>query len=206
MYTKPFLVNFPTRLGEFSPIEWLFTLGSSLKMTEVARIYGLLFTNVSATYLLILTKMGWNRYIFGYFFKNSSGHPATFIHMYVCNVSPIRTNVPVYLSGVNGIIHDISPAFERGHLEEGQVGPTHVVKVDPGVGPVEVVVQAGRLVVHDRGIQDVAVKVGALNSKRAILEPLTTVLDRMLLLLWTLAARFFWVQHTKTGKMYRITT
>jgi hypothetical protein len=47
-----------TRLGEFSPIGWLFTLGSFLKMTEVAQIFGLLFPNVSATYVLILTESG----------------------------------------------------------------------------------------------------------------------------------------------------
>jgi hypothetical protein len=45
-------------LGEFSPIGWLFTLGSFLKMTEVAQIFGLLFPNVSATYVLILTESG----------------------------------------------------------------------------------------------------------------------------------------------------
>jgi hypothetical protein len=63
-----------TRLGEFSPIGWLFTLGSFLKMTKVAQIYGLHFPNVSATCVLILRKNGLG-YLLGAFFANSSGHP-----------------------------------------------------------------------------------------------------------------------------------
>jgi hypothetical protein len=40
-----------TRLGEFSPIGWLFTLGSFTKITELAQISGLLFPNIPVMYL-----------------------------------------------------------------------------------------------------------------------------------------------------------
>jgi hypothetical protein len=42
-------LSFPnrvTRLGEFSPIGWLFLLGSYLRITEVAHIFGLLYSSV----------------------------------------------------------------------------------------------------------------------------------------------------------------
>jgi hypothetical protein len=56
-----------TRLGDFSPLGRLFTLGSFLKRTEVAKLFGLLFKRS-----LILG------HILGYFFTNSSGHPGMF--------------------------------------------------------------------------------------------------------------------------------
>jgi hypothetical protein len=40
-----------TRYGEFSTIGWLFTLGSFLKMTEVAQNHGPHYTNVPVMYL-----------------------------------------------------------------------------------------------------------------------------------------------------------
>jgi hypothetical protein len=48
-------LNRVTRLGEFSPIGRLFTLGCVRKITEVAQIYGLHFFH-GTIYVLILTK------------------------------------------------------------------------------------------------------------------------------------------------------
>ena len=42
-------------------------------------------------------------------------------------------------SGVSGIVHDRLPALEGGHLEQGNVGMTHVVKCDLRVDPFGVV-------------------------------------------------------------------
>jgi hypothetical protein len=53
-----------TRLGEFSPIGRFYSLGSFLKITEVAQILGLFFQGKS--YVLILTKDGLD-YNFGNF-------------------------------------------------------------------------------------------------------------------------------------------
>jgi hypothetical protein len=47
-----------TRLGEFLPIGWLFTLGGFLKITEVAQMHVLVVPNLSVTYLF-WQKMGW---------------------------------------------------------------------------------------------------------------------------------------------------
>jgi hypothetical protein len=61
-------------LGEFSPnVLLLFALGTYVKTTEVAHIFGLLNSTVKV-YALILTKPGLG-YILGEFFTNSSGHP-----------------------------------------------------------------------------------------------------------------------------------
>jgi hypothetical protein len=51
-------------LGDFSPLGWLFILGSFLKIIEEAQIIGLLF--FSTRYVLILTKHGLG-YILGGF-------------------------------------------------------------------------------------------------------------------------------------------
>jgi hypothetical protein len=48
-----------TRLGEFLPVVRLFSLGSFFKITEVAQIFGLLFSMVKLHNVLISTKMGW---------------------------------------------------------------------------------------------------------------------------------------------------
>lgn len=40
-----------------------------------------------------------------------------------------------YFSGIDGIIHDLYPAFEGGHLEEAQVGFADVVEVHRRVLP-----------------------------------------------------------------------
>jgi hypothetical protein len=61
-----------TRLGEFSPIGRLNTLGIFVKITE---IFGLLFSRGKSC-LLIFTKNGLG-YILGDFFTNASGHPAS---------------------------------------------------------------------------------------------------------------------------------
>ena len=53
---------------------------------------------------------------------------------------------------VNGVLHDGDPALEGGHLEQGQVGVAHVVKVDGRVDPLgPVLLQAGRHVGGDLG-------------------------------------------------------
>ena len=71
--------------------------------------------------------------------------------------------VPFYLSGVNGIVHHCGPSFESSNLEKSEVGTTYVVKVDPGVGPVEVVVEAGLHVVNDGRVHDVSFLIDALD-------------------------------------------
>jgi microcystin-dependent protein len=39
-------LNRVTRVGEFSPNEWFFALGSCMKITEVAHIFRLLYSTV----------------------------------------------------------------------------------------------------------------------------------------------------------------
>jgi hypothetical protein len=56
-----------TRLGEFSPMGRLFTLGKGLKIKEVVHNFGATFSTV------FLTKSGLGN-ILGDFFTNSSGH------------------------------------------------------------------------------------------------------------------------------------
>ena len=73
-----------------------------------------------------------------------------------------------YLSGVDSVVHDRRPTLESRHLEESQVGPTDVVKVDPGVGPDQVVGQAGGLIVDDGRVQDVPLLIDTLHSKEVI--------------------------------------
>jgi hypothetical protein len=58
-----------TRLGEFSPIRLVFTLGCFLVRKEVRFLSMLLSTEI-IVYYAILTKSGWGNII-----KNSSGHP-----------------------------------------------------------------------------------------------------------------------------------
>jgi hypothetical protein len=66
------------RLGAFSPLGRLFSLGSFSKIAEVAQIFGLpLF--LGKGHSLISTKNGFDS-ILGDFFTNSSGHPATNVH------------------------------------------------------------------------------------------------------------------------------
>ena len=48
-----------------------------------------------------------------------------------------------YVSAVHSIVHDVNPALENGHLEEGEVGVAHVVKVDVRVLPGEALGQTG---------------------------------------------------------------
>lgn len=40
-----------------------------------------------------------------------------------------------HLSGVNGVVHDLDPALECGHLEEAQVRLSHMIKVHPRILP-----------------------------------------------------------------------
>jgi hypothetical protein len=60
-----------TRLAEFSPIGPLFSLGSFLKNTEVAQVFGLLFPAVKK-YVLIFPYNGLG-YTMSDFFSNLSG-------------------------------------------------------------------------------------------------------------------------------------
>jgi hypothetical protein len=66
--------NGVTRLGEFSPIGRLFTLGSILLITEVAQIFVLPFSKLKNC-VLILAKNGLG-YSLGNSFAYASGHPA----------------------------------------------------------------------------------------------------------------------------------
>jgi hypothetical protein len=66
--------NMVTRLGKFSPIGRLFTLGCYLKITEAAKTIWLHFFH-GTIYLFILTQNGAG-YILGDAYSNSSGHPA----------------------------------------------------------------------------------------------------------------------------------
>lgn len=59
-----------------------------------------------------------------------------------------------YLSAVHSRVHDVYPALEDGHLEEGEVGVTHVVKVDVWVLPGEAEGEAGLPVGHEVGVGD----------------------------------------------------
>jgi hypothetical protein len=63
-----------TRLGEFSPIGWLFTLAKFMKITEVAEIFFATFFPRQVSYAQSLTKKVLG-HILADFFKNSSGHP-----------------------------------------------------------------------------------------------------------------------------------
>jgi hypothetical protein len=60
-----------TRLGEFSPIGQLFTLGSLLKNTKVAQFWATF--SMEKSYVFILTKIALG-YTLGDFFTNSSSH------------------------------------------------------------------------------------------------------------------------------------
>ena len=59
-----------------------------------------------------------------------------------------------YLSAVHSRVHDVYPALEDGHLEEGEVGVTHVVKVDVWVLPGEAEGEAGLPVGYEVGVGD----------------------------------------------------
>lgn len=68
----------------------------------------------------------------------------------------------VDLAAVHGIGHHLHPALEGGHLKEGQVGVAHVVEVDLGVDPREVLLEALELVVYHADGQPLALVVQAL--------------------------------------------
>ena len=40
-----------------------------------------------------------------------------------------------YLSGIYWVLQYSHPAFESGHLKQGYVGRSHMVKIDTGVDP-----------------------------------------------------------------------
>jgi hypothetical protein len=66
------------RLGEFSPIGQLFSLGSVLKITEGGHFLATFFHGTGN--VLILTNH-WLGYILGDFFTNPSGHPALYLSL-----------------------------------------------------------------------------------------------------------------------------
>ena len=58
-----------------------------------------------------------------------------------------------HVSAVHRVRHDLHPALEGGHLEEGEVGPAHVVKLHLRVAPHGVVLsEAGLHVRHYLGV------------------------------------------------------
>jgi hypothetical protein len=61
-----------TSLGVFSPIRWLFNLGSFLKLTELVPFSDYGFPRIR---LCIIFDIKWIWLNFGQFFTNSSGHP-----------------------------------------------------------------------------------------------------------------------------------
>ena len=58
-----------------------------------------------------------------------------------------------YFSAVHSRVHDVDPALEDGHLEEGEVGVAHVVKVDVWVEPGEAEGDTSLLVRHQLGVR-----------------------------------------------------
>jgi hypothetical protein len=96
------VVSWVTRLGEFSPNGWLFTLGQIfLKMAEVAHIFGVLFYTVWAMHLSWQERIGPH---FGrFFFTNSSGHPASEATFANPSSWIIYLNLAVYSTGKTGL-------------------------------------------------------------------------------------------------------
>jgi hypothetical protein len=64
-------------LGEFSPIERLFTLHSGLEITEVAHIFGLLFSTVPVTYVSAYFEQKWVGLHFGRLFQKRIWSPCS---------------------------------------------------------------------------------------------------------------------------------
>ena len=54
----------------------------------------------------------------------------------------------LYLSRVNGVVHDLDPSLERGDLKEREIGFSHVVKVHWWIEP-RVVLSCARVSVRD---------------------------------------------------------
>lgn len=73
---------------------------------------------------------------------------------------------PSYFSAVHSRVHDVNPALEDGHLEEGEVGVAHVVKVDVWVLPGEAEGEAGVPVGDEVGVGQLASVVQALETKQ----------------------------------------
>ena len=73
-----------------------------------------------------------------------------------------------YLSAVHSRVHDVYPALEDGHLEEGEVGVAHVVEVDVLVLPGEAEGEAGVPVGDEVGVGQVASVVQALGQNKEI--------------------------------------
>ena len=87
------------------------------------------------------------------------------------NVFHNKKRRPCYVSTVGGVPHDRGPAFEGGHLEQGQIGHAHVVEVHRRVLP-RVVREALAvlLVLDDFERHDDAVRIDALTNHQRRLE------------------------------------
>lgn len=74
----------------------------------------------------------------------------TCLHQQAHRRPPPAQASSAYLATVHSTVHDVQPALEDGHLQQGQVSLGHVVKVHGRVGPCGVgPSQAGVLVVDD---------------------------------------------------------
>lgn len=62
----------------------------------------------------------------------------------------VQTSKETHVSGIYGVSHDLHPTLEGCNLEEGEVGPAHVVKLHVRVDPHGVVLlETGVDVRHD---------------------------------------------------------
>lgn len=77
----------------------------------------------------------------------------------------------LYLSGVDGVVHDLNPAFEGGHLEQAEVRVTYVVKVHRRILPGVVLADARIPIRYDLVAQHGPVVVDALRTERSQLVP-----------------------------------
>ena len=73
-----------------------------------------------------------------------------------------------YFSAVHSGVHDVDPALEDGHLEEGEVGVAHVVEVDVLVLPGKAEGEAGVPVWDEVWVGQVAIVVQALGQNKEI--------------------------------------
>ncbi len=69
-----------------------------------------------------------------------------------------------YLAWIYSIVHDRYPAFESGHLKQGQVGLSHMVKIDARVHPTVITFNACNLVRDHFRIKTISLRVHTLNQ------------------------------------------
>lgn len=70
-----------------------------------------------------------------------------------------------HLSGINGVIHDLDPAFEGRHLEQAEVRLAHMIKVHPRVLPRVIFRYTGVHIGDDLVAQGRFVHINALGRK-----------------------------------------